>query len=330
MPSQQAFDIDFVITWVDGDDERWRKEYAKYKGVETLDDVRFRDMGLLKYWFRLVDLHAPWVRKIFFVTEGHVPEWLNLDHPKLVHVRHVDYIPSEFLPVFSSHPIEINLHRIEGISEHFVYFNDDMFMLKDTPPTIFFDESGLPRDSAVMNAISGDGLAHIIINDIAAINRFFSKKEVIKSNFKKWFSIHYGPDVIRNLLLMPWPNFTGFFDYHLPAPYLKGTFEAVWDRLGSELMETSASRFRDSRDLNQYVFRYWQLVTGAFSPIARQKIGFYTEISSSIDSLNKLLVDDGYYLGCVNDSAAVDFFKVKDELVSIFDNLAPRKSGFEV
>jgi len=72
-----------------------------------------------------VEQFAPWVRKIHFVTCGQKPEWLNADHPKLSLVNHSDYIPQQFLPTFNSSLIEIYLHRIPDLTEHFVYFNDD-------------------------------------------------------------------------------------------------------------------------------------------------------------------------------------------------------------
>ena len=90
-------DIDFVVLWVDGNDPEWRAEKAKYQGAVTGDSNsvnRFRDWGLMPYWFRAVEKFTPWVHKIHFVTCGHVPEFLNLDHPKLSHVSHSDFLLS--------------------------------------------------------------------------------------------------------------------------------------------------------------------------------------------------------------------------------------------
>ena len=139
-------DIDFVVLWVDGSDPVWQAEKAKHQG-KTLDDSnsvnRFRDWGLMPYWFRAVEKFAPWVRKVHFVTCGHVPAFLNLEHPKLHHVKHADFLPAEALPTFSSHAIEMNIHRIPGLAEQFVYFNDDMFLIRPVPETAFFRD-GLP------------------------------------------------------------------------------------------------------------------------------------------------------------------------------------------
>lgn len=171
--------IDFVITWVDGSDEKWLAEKRAFaegqpsiKSQPSIEkssstkkraftenqlsienqpysekprfdssDLRFRnDFDFLKYWFRGVEKFAPWVNRIFFVTAGHLPDWLNPDHPKLKIIHHSDFIPKEFLPTFNSHTIENNLHRIKELSENFVYFNDDFYLLRKTRPEDFFKE----------------------------------------------------------------------------------------------------------------------------------------------------------------------------------------------
>ena len=135
-------EIDFVIPWVDGSDPAWQKERCQYDpkagSSNGTNDARFRDWDLLRYWFRAVEKYAPWVHKIYFVTWGHLPVWLNTDHEKLVIVNHRDYIPAEFLPTFNANTIELNFHRIPGLAEQFVYFNDDMFLGKPVQPEDFF------------------------------------------------------------------------------------------------------------------------------------------------------------------------------------------------
>ena len=130
-------EIDFVLTWVDNTDPIWQEQFNFYKSKtpnanksNAADVSRFRDWGLLKYWFRSIEMYTPWVRKIFFVTCGQHPSWLNTDNQRLVLVDHKDYIPKQYLPCFSSRPIELNFHRINDLSEYFIYFNDDEFVLK--------------------------------------------------------------------------------------------------------------------------------------------------------------------------------------------------------
>ena len=172
-------DIDFVVLWVDGNDPEWQKEKAKYQGKSLNDSNssnRYRDWGLMPYWFRAVEKFAPWVRKIHFVTCGHLPDFLNTASPKLNIVKHSDFIPEEYLPTFSSHAIEMNIHRIPGLSEHFVYFNDDTFLLRPLSETAFFKD-GLPCTSAVERPIELKGnfgvWQHAAVNDLSVVNSHF-------------------------------------------------------------------------------------------------------------------------------------------------------------
>ena len=146
--------IDFVIAWVDGNDPEWRKQKNEYSPSKETDssNIRYRDMEILKYWFRAVCEYAPWVNKVHFITWGHLPEWMNTECEKLHIVNHKDYIPEKYLPTFSSHPIELNIHRIKGLTERFVYFNDDMLLNDYVSPDYFF-KKGLPCDFAHVNNV---------------------------------------------------------------------------------------------------------------------------------------------------------------------------------
>lgn len=109
----ENYDIDFVILWVDGNDENWINEKKKYEKEKGKNDdarvVRYRDWNNLQYWFRGVEKFTPWVRKIHFVTWGHIPQWLDTSNPKINIVKHTDFIPKEYLPTFSCYPIELNI-----------------------------------------------------------------------------------------------------------------------------------------------------------------------------------------------------------------------------
>ena len=133
-------EIDFVILWVDGNDPAWREEFVRTRQAENDDasEIRYRDWRNLHYWFRSAERFAPWVRKVHFITWGHLPAWLRRDHPKLHIVNHRDFIPAEYLPTFNSNTIELNIHRIEGLADRFVLFNDDTFLTRGCRPEDFF------------------------------------------------------------------------------------------------------------------------------------------------------------------------------------------------
>ena len=270
---KENYPIDFVIAWVDGDDPKWKAEKRKYQEEKELvesdgRDIRFKDLGTLKYWFRAVEKYAPWVRKIHFVTWGHIPKWMDVSNPKLHIVKHSDYIPEQYLPTFSSHTIELNFHRIEGLAEHFVYFNDDMYITKSVTPRDFFYK-GLPRDIAAINAkwfVSGNTPAYVQIKNTAIINKYFDKNTVIKNNIFGWFNLKYGNLLWRTCALLPWPKFIVLHTTHLPTSFLKSTFYEVWEKEWEVLDGTCKHKIRSYLDVNQWLFQFWQICSGKFYP----------------------------------------------------------------
>ena len=335
MPSYDSKSIDFVVPWVDGSDPSWQAEFKKYKGDETLfsdtTDKRYRDWGLFKYWFRGVEKYAPWVNKVHLITCGHYPDWLNLDHPKLNFVKHEDYIPEEFLPTFNVNPIEINLHRIKELSEKFVYFNDDLFLINDSKPSHFFKNHN-PNDSAILSAYDGTGFSKIQLNNTAIINKYFTKKICLKNNMLGWFNPKYGFELVRNLLLLPWNNFTGLYDYHLTNSYLKSTFEQIWETESDLLLNVSSNKFRNlNEDVTQNLFRFWQLASGKFNPINKHSLGDYLSLGVvDTDKAIEIFRESKKPLICLNDHDPADLDKTIMELKKVFEEKFPNKSSFEL
>ncbi len=329
--------IDFVIIWVDGSDPQWLAEKRKYSADTHSDDrdERYRDWELLTYWFRGVEKFAPWVNKVHFVTWGHIPKWLNTSHPKLNIVRHEDYIPKEYLPTFSSHPIELNLHRIEGLADNFVYFNDDMFIISDVKSEDYF-KNDIPCDSACLNVhcYSPDVSFHMCpYRDIGLINRYFDMKTVIKKDLSKWINLKYGKELLRTLALLPCPRFPGMWQHHLPSSFKKETFEKLWSLEYDELNETCSHKFRNLIDYNQWLFREWQIAQGNFIP---RKISFGKSMAlNSADECklicNYITKQKGKNI-CINDGkmSYEDYEKYKSALLSAFSSILPDKSGFEL
>lgn len=325
--------IDFVVTWVDGNDPVWKEKKQTYlpqhdNGMNT--SSRYRDWGILKYWFRAVEQNAPWVNKIFFVTEGHVPDWLNINCDKLVIVKHEDYIDNKFLPTFNSNVIELNFHKIPGLSELFVNFNDDMFINKPLLPKDFFEES-FPRDIGVFSPIvpKKGSIASIVLNNIEILNEYFSMHEVIKNNWVKLFSLKYGKHLIKNFCVLPWKNILGFYDNHIPVSYNKKFFDIVWSKEKELLEGVSTHKFRQKDDINHWLIRYWQLCTGYFSPRST-KFGNYYDISSELLDIIKEINSPRYSVICLNDGdGIIDFEDYKSKLLEAFEKRYPVKSSFE-
>lgn len=146
--------IDLVYTWVDGTDPEWRaRMVAARTDVDPVavdesatDESRFASRDELKFSLRSVEYYASWFNHIYLVTDGHVPDWLDLNHPKLTLIDHKDiFTDPTVLPVFNSHAIESQLHHIAGLTERYVYLNDDVFFMRPTDPELFFEGNGIAK-----------------------------------------------------------------------------------------------------------------------------------------------------------------------------------------
>uniref|UniRef100_A0A9J7ZEW1 N-acetylglucosamine-1-phosphotransferase subunits alpha/beta n=1 Tax=Cyprinus carpio carpio TaxID=630221 RepID=A0A9J7ZEW1_CYPCA len=114
---------------------------SQSKQDEDVSASRFEDNEELRYSLRSIEKHAPWVRHIFIVTNGQIPSWLNLDNP-LCAIMHSDLFQNQtHLPTFSSPAIETHIHRIPGLSQKFIYLNDDVMFGKDVWPDDFYSHS---------------------------------------------------------------------------------------------------------------------------------------------------------------------------------------------
>ena len=331
-------DIDFVILWVDGNDLEWKKEKSRYQSNKLTENNsvnRYRDWNLLPYWFRSVEQFAPFVRRIHFVTWGHLPPFLNTENAKLHIVRHDEFIPQKYLPTFSSHTIEMNIHRIPDLSEHFVYFNDDMFMLKSFQPSDFFRD-GLPctYGGEVPIELIGDigTWQHAAVNDLGIVNAHFPKRESVAKYGRKYRNKCYRwKDNVRTLMLEKlYPDyFTGFKNLHAPAAYLKRSFEEVWRAEPEKLNNTCRDKFRTSDNVNQWVVLWWQIASGQFSPALIDNC--IMKISDdTIDQLCKVIEKQQSAYVCVNDpEEEIDFEYLSKRLQMSFEKLFPIKSSFE-
>ena len=332
--------IDFVVTWVDGNDPNWLKEKNKFDiGKEETDisESRYRDWGLLKYWFRGVEKFAPWVNKIYFITWGHIPSWLNIYNPKLVIINHKDYIPKEYLPTFNSNVIELNINRIKELSENFVLFNDDMYLIKDTKETDFF-ENNKPCDSVALSVHCPQKsmiIQNISFNNAGIINEHFNFKECLKNNKKIWYSLKNGKGLMRTLVLKNCPRFPGFMINHISCSYNKSTFNEVWKKEPEALKETSTHKFRQANEVNHWLMKEWQIASGKVVNQSRNfgKAFFIRE--ESTNQIGKEIID---YIKnqrvkeiCINDGQLTgkNYNKLVKEIIQAFEEILPIKSSFE-
>lgn len=325
--------IDIVLTWVDGNDSEWSAEKRRYDKTDALVDrreVRYRDWDNIQYIFRGIEKYMPWVNRVHFVTWGHLPTWMDIECPKLHIVNHKDFIPEKYLPTFNSNTIELNLYRIPGLAEQFINFNDDMFVVEKTKPEDFF-EHGRPKDMAVISPAPcfRDIMCCVEANNFGIINDYFTLADISK-NKKKWYSLKYGKFLIRTLIFSRFKTILGLFEPHIPFSYLKSTMIEVWDKEFELLDNTCKNKFRTRDDVNEWLFRHWQMMTGNFEP-RRWDFGLHMK-AADVEAVVETLRNPGRLkMLCINDSNIVEEFeKCKREINNALEQRFPEKSMFEI
>lgn len=329
--------IDFVVTWVDGNDEKWKKQKEKYApiggGEAHVGVARYRDWDLMRYWFRGVDKFAPWVNNVFFVTCGQVPEWLNIRHPKLKLVSHEEYMPKDALPTFNSNAIELKIHEIKGLSEQFVLFNDDMFLIDHIEPTMFF-YNGLPCDYASLDYIQPrSDFWHAVLNDMILINNNFSLKKCMTENRKIWLSLKDIRSSLRTIRLSYRRKyFCGIKSYHNAIPYLKSEFDAMWERFPEKLNKTVHHKFRCNEDNMHWLIRYWRLASGQFYPRSQRYSVLKSVIcDKDVSHVTEIITHQKKKEICINDDYKGEKFEtMKRILQDAFTTILPEPSSFEI
>ena len=328
--------IDFVVTWVDSNDPEWQKDIAKHK-CSDLPIGHYRDMGTLQYLFRSFDLFTPWVRKIHFVTYGHIPSWLNVKHPKINIVRHQDILPKDALPTFNSSAIELAFGNIDDLSERFVYFNDDTFMIKPTTEARFFSQ-GLPKDFFQVRILFQDEqFSHLIHEQMSLVARSFQMKDVFtRRMIPKVFNWRYG--IVANartfLSLIVSKTLSCFVLYHHPQPHLKINIQEVCHEYPDEISKTLRQKFRQYESISDYTFRFWGLINGRFVPYRARDV-FYRTISSKndIDDATEQAGKRRYRFVCFNDAitlSEVEYSYFKKQVVDFLHEFLPEPCSFEL
>lgn len=322
--------IDVVILWVDVADDEWQHRRAAAGSDETRGYVgATNEWDTLRYLLRGIDRYCPWVRRVHLVTPGQTPRWLD-SASGVVIVDQSDLLPPGHAETFNSMAVEANLDRIPDLADHFLYFNDDMLVMKPTMPEDVFP-GGLPAGFAVLNAGTGSGAwSHWVLNAVGIIDRAFDKRTVIRRHPGQWFSPRYGRHLLRNVALLPWDTFTGFFEPHLPMALERSTFEEVRTAAPREMARTTDAAFRSLDCVSPFVYRYWQLCSGRFSPVDPDQFGRFFEIrADTIDAIERELARPRGRFLCLNDDSHAVGDGVRARMHRALESSFPHASRFE-
>lgn len=293
--------MDIVITYVNGLDPVWQADYEKYTNQPVLEK-RFRDWGTLRYLFRGIAENMPFIRKVHLVVshESQVPEWVNREEVHIV--LHKDIIPAEFLPTFNCNPIEMHLHRIEGLDEEFLYFNDDVFPMKPCKATEFF-KGGKCFLGMSHHLFAWDMFKKICRNSDHLARRALGLKE-------------------RCLFLRP---------QHICTPMFKSECGEVYSKMPAEIAKTAATRIREENNLNQYLFLDYMYLKGRLVNKRLSKKHFSVGIVSG-EKLHRFITNPSHKLVCINDVQLSEerYTELRKALLDAFEEHFPQKSKYEL
>jgi hypothetical protein len=284
---------------VDGNDPLWKQDYEKYSDVPVLEK-RFRDWGTLRYLLRGIEKYMPFVSNVFLVVshESQVPEWI--DRTAIRVVLHEDFIPKTLLPTFNCNPIEMHLHNIEGLSEQYIYFNDDLFPVAESRPEDFY------RDGKAVLGFS----RHLFAGGMF--------KRICRNSDRRARSILSMTDSL--CFIRP---------QHSCQPMFKSVCFKVYDSLKDEIL-TSMTRIRTSANLNQYLYLDYAFYSGRMIS-ERISCKHFSAAVTSPARLSKFIKNPSRKFLCINDVRLGErkFVRMQSAVIKAFETRFPHKSRFE-
>ena len=291
LPDDVRFPIDVVYTWVDGSDPQWQRRRA---AVTTTGDgagyheqaanaARYANRDELRYSLRSLHLYAPWVRHIYIVTDRQVPAWLAVDHPGITIVDHQDIFDDpSVLPTFNSHAIETRLHHIKGLAEHFLYFNDDVFLGSPVTPQDFFLANGVTKffpSRALIPLAPADPL------DVPVSAAGKNNRRLLEGRF--------GATVTQKMK-------------HTPHAVRTSVLAEIEREFPDPIRATMASRVRSTSDISlpSSLHHYYAFLTGRAIP-AQLRYDYFDLARPTIDNrLARLLRSRSCQAFCLNDTVS--------------------------
>lgn len=308
-------DIDLVYLWVNGNDPQWlTKRNACIGKTEEKSavncDGRYADNDELKYSLRSIDKYAPWLRRIFIVTDNQVPVWLDTSNARVRIVDHKEIMPDVCLPCFNSAVIEYFLYKIPGLAEHFIYANDDMFINKPVTPETFFGKDGLP---------------------IVRFNRRpFRKWTLLFKEKVQGKRLSNYVQTIRNsaeLVEKKYGKYYGGKTHHNIDAYLRSDYEHAAKVFEDEIRTTLPNHVRSENDIQRNIYSYVALAEKrAHLHYVTQRTSFRLHIQNEshygkLERYNPILF-------CMNDSQYAKDCDRK-RAAAFLDKRFPEKSQYE-
>ncbi|MEV0371737.1 stealth family protein [Streptomyces sp. NPDC050636] len=315
LPRDITFPIDVVYTWVDGSDPKWLHRRISFTDSayheEAANAARYANHDELRYSLRSLAMYAPWVRNIYLVTDDQTPTWLDTTQPGIKVVSHREiFADPELLPTFNSHAIESQLHRIEGLSEHFLYFNDDVFLGAEVSPKDFFLANGLTKffPSPALVPLGPPTPEDVPVSIAGKNNRALIEER-------------FGTTPVRKMR-------------HVPHALTRGVLKEIEQEFSEQHRATAAQRFRGSTDISipSSLYHYYAFHTRRALP-GDVEYG-YIDVShpNTANRLDRLLLNRDKGVFCLNDTLSTedDFERSTSLLRPFLESYFPVPSRYEL
>ncbi|WP_243073598.1 stealth conserved region 3 domain-containing protein [Microbacterium sp. SS28] len=284
-PDEFTEPVDIVFSWVDGSATEFQRQRAAQMAgyvVGEGDDgpARYRQVDELRYALRSVHMYAPWVRRIFIATDSPAPSWL-VEHPKVTIVRSDEFFgDTSVLPTHNSHAVEAQLHRIDGLAEHFLYSNDDMFFARPVEPELFFTPAGVTKfvECEVRIGAGSTAAGRSGHDNALRVNR-----ELLRERFDR--------RIVRDL-------------EHCATPLRRSILAELEEAFPEEIARTAASRFRSATDVSvtNCLYHYYALMTGRAVVTRRPRVRYVqTTLAKSLRGMDELAARRDVDMFCLND-----------------------------
>lgn len=312
---REDYPVDLIYMWVDGNDKEWREKHARFSGKDYSNEGkdcegRYTDNDELKYSLRSIEENAPWINRIFIVTDNQVPHWLNTDNPKIKIIDHHEIIPEEYLPSFNSTVIEHFLHRIPGLSEHYLFANDDCFINRPVKKEDFFTSEGFP---------------------VIRLNRRWFRKLTLKfrKHIRKKPESHYN-HIVENaarLVEKKYGRYIGHKSHHNIDSYNKSFIEEIFRDCETELKAFFPHHLRDNSDIQRSLYSYAAIIKKKAKRVfVNNKTSFRFPLEKT--HYYKRFEKNNPLFFCMNDSEFVTDHHRKLEH-DFLNRRFPKKSRFE-
>ncbi|MGO1944423.1 MAG: stealth conserved region 3 domain-containing protein [Ancrocorticia sp.] len=310
--------IDVVYTWVDGDDPVWQRRKNEALGHTDTAELnstsvnvsRYVSRDELMYSLRSIELYANWVRNIYIVTDHQTPSWLDTSNPRIKVVNHEDiFADAGVLPVFNSHAIESQLHHIPGLSNKFLYLNDDVFFGRLVQPGDFFHSARIGKYFPSKACLD---VAPASSRDLPVLSAAKNARQLIADEF--------GVTITNKFK-------------HTPIALQRDVLYEMEERFPELFSEVAASKFRHPSDYSiaSGLYHFYAFATGRSVP---GSISYgYQDISKENLPLflARVVARNPYAVFCLNDtdSTPEQLASLASQITQSMDQCYPFKSSFE-